>query len=99
MSDSSIPSEPPRRRAGSTLREFAERIRASDRTARRHIERGEVEAFLIGGRRLIDDDSIDRFIERCKAAGPQFPPPSTGPRPRGRPRKVRPEQSASAAAE
>jgi excisionase family DNA binding protein len=94
--DSKLPFDPQGRRTGSTLSEFAERIRASERTARRHVERGEVEAFLIGGRRLIDDDSIDRFIERCKLAGPQLGPPPGVKRPRGRPRTIKPEQSASA---
>jgi hypothetical protein len=80
------------------MREFAQRIRGSVRTAYRIVQNGEVETFMIGGKRLIDDDSADAYIERCKAKGPQFePPPATGKRPPGRPRKTpKPAQSADA---
>ena len=50
--------------------EFAQRIRVSVRTAGRILARGDVNSFLIGGRRLIDD--ADAYIARCKAAGPQI---------------------------
>ena len=102
MSDTTITTElEPRPRAGSTLPEFARRIRVSTRSAARIIARGEVKSFLIGGRRLIDDDDADAYIERCKAKGAQFePPPPTGKRPVGRPRKhPKPEAATASAAE
>ena len=98
LSKSSIAEFESHRRAGSTVPEFAQRLRVSVRTAGRIIARGEVESFLIGGRRLIADDDADAYIARCKAAGPQFePPPAAGRRRPGRPRKPKPEASAQAA--
>lgn len=99
MSGSNSSVELDRPRAGSTLPEFARRLRISTRSAGRIIARREVKSFLIGGRRLIDDDDADAYIQRCKAKGPQFePPPATGKRRPGRPRKTpKPEAAASAA--
>ena len=99
VSKPSIIAEPePRPRAGSTVPEFAKRLRVPERTAGRILARGEVESFLIGGRRLIDDADADAYIARCKAKGPQFePPPRPGQRRRpGRPKKPKPKQSAAA---
>ena len=79
--------------------EFAQRLRVSVRTAGRILARGEVESFLISGRRLIDDDDADAYIARCKSLGPQFePPPSPGQKRRkpGRPKKIKTEATASA---
>jgi hypothetical protein len=100
VSKPSIPEPEPPPRAGSTVPEFARRIRVSARTAGRIIARREVESFLIGGRRLIDDDSADAYIARCKAAGPQFePPPSPGQRRRpGRPKRNPKPEAATASA-
>lgn len=97
--NSTLPFDPRGPRAGATVPEFAQRLRVSVRTAGRILARGEVESFLIGGRRLIADDEADAYIARCKAAGPQFePPPATGRRKPGRPRKhPKPEASAQAA--
>ena len=99
VSKPSIAETEPRRLAGSTMGEFARRIRGSVRTVYRIVQRGEVETFMIGGKRLIDDDSADAYIAACKAAGPQFaePPPVAKRRP-GRPKKSKPE-TASASAE
>jgi hypothetical protein len=58
-------------------------------------KRGEIESYLVAGCRVWRRASIYAYIERQRAAGSQFAPEVKRRRP-GRPRKVNPEQSASA---
>jgi hypothetical protein len=76
--------------------EFARRIGVSLRAAYKIAHRGEVQTYLLAGRRRIRDSSIERYIEVAVQKGPQFQPPPTGKRPKGRPRK---DQQPTAAAE
>jgi hypothetical protein len=87
--ESILPSRP---LAGSTVPEFAARLRISTRTARKLLTDGTVASFMLLGRRLVDDDSIARYIEAAKSRGPCFeaPPPGSTTRKRGRPRLRKP---------
>jgi hypothetical protein len=48
------------------------------------------------GHRWVDEEDIDAYIARCKAAGPRFAPTPAGRRKPGRPRKPKSEASAGA---
>jgi hypothetical protein len=55
---------------------------------------GEIESYLLGGKRRIVLASLKAYRERCRLLGPQFSVrPKTGKRPVRRPRKPRPEAS------
>ncbi len=60
----------------------------SRRKMYRLIESGEVQGFLLGGRRRVTLQSLARYREVCLARGPQLLPLNPpGKRARGRPRK------------
>lgn len=56
---------------------------------------GEIPSYMAAGHRWADQEDIDKYFERQKAAGPQFRR-YTGKRPPGRPRKPKPETSVAA---
>ena len=65
----------------------------SHRTVQRLCESGEIESYLLGGKRRIIFESLKQYRARCVARGPQFAAPlKTGKRPPGRPKS--PEASA-----
>jgi hypothetical protein len=86
-------------RAGLTMPEFVRRIGCSMRKGYRIITDGEVRTYMVAGKRRVDPDSADLYIERCKNLGPRFEPPVTGKRKPGRPRKAQQQPSAASAAE
>jgi hypothetical protein len=49
----------------------------------------EIPTYMAAGHRWVDEEDIDAYGERCKAAGPRFRR-ATGKRPPGRP-KTQPE--------
>jgi hypothetical protein len=62
-------------------------------------KRGEIDGYLMCGRRLWTLASLRAYRERQIAKGPQFGlPPATGKRKPGRPRKPQPTASAPATA-
>ena len=78
-------------RAGSTMPEIAQRLRCSIRQAYKLAQRGEFQTFMLGGHRLGDDDSVGRYIERCKGGGQRFGPTPEGlKKARGRPKDQQP---------
>ena len=68
----------------------------SKETVYRLAKNGEIESYRLAGCRLYRRSSLVAFIERCRAAGPQFS--LQVPRRRaGRPRKVKPETTSATA--
>jgi hypothetical protein len=61
-------------------------------------KRGEIDGYMMCGKRFWTVTSLRGYRARQIALGPQFGPPVTGKRARGRPRKPKSE-SATAAAE
>ncbi len=81
------------------MAEFVQRIRVSMRTGYRLAERGEIATFKLLDKRLVDDDSVDAYILRCKAAGPQLLQPASLSGAKRRPGRPRKEPQPSTAAE
>ena len=89
VSDTSI--EPNLRRL--SMREGARHAGCSQRHLYALAYKGQIPTYMAAGHRWVDEEDIDAYIARCKAAGPQFGR-ATGKRPPGRPRK--PKSSAGA---
>jgi excisionase family DNA binding protein len=71
------------------ISEACEMLGVSLRQMYRLIKTGEVQGFVLGGRRRITFDSLTRYREVCLARGPQLLPLNhPGKRARGRPRKA-----------
>jgi hypothetical protein len=89
-------------KAGLTMPEFAARIGCSLRKAYKIVHANPALTYMVAGRRRVDERGADLYIEACKVAGPQFGPPVSGKRPKGRPRKYpksKPETATASAAE
>jgi excisionase family DNA binding protein len=80
-----------------TIKQTTEILGLSRRKVYRLVEGGYLISYLLGGRRRVSLASIRFYIDQCRNAGPQFGPPLTGKRARGRPKKPRPGQEPSAA--
>ena len=59
-------------------------------------KRGEIDGYVLCGRRFWTLASLRGYRARQIAAGPQFAPPLPAKRPRGRPRKAQQQTSAAA---
>jgi excisionase family DNA binding protein len=79
------------------IAEACEMLGVSLRQMYRLIKTGEVQGFVLGGRRRVTYDSLRRYREICIARGHQLLPLNhPGKRKRGRPRKPKPETSVAA---
>jgi hypothetical protein len=72
------------------MREGARHAGCSQRHLYALAYKGEIMTYLAAGHRWVDEEDIDAYVERCKAAGPQFGRTSARRKP-GRPRKPKPE--------
>jgi predicted DNA-binding transcriptional regulator AlpA len=88
MSDSST--SEPRHKVRLSMREGARHAGCSQRHLYALAYKGEIPTYLAAGHRWVDEEDIDAYVERCKAAGPQFGRTSARRKP-GRPRKPKPE--------
>jgi excisionase family DNA binding protein len=96
MSDS-VTSEP-RRKVRLKMSEGARRLGCSQRHLYVLAYKGEIATYKVAGHRWVDQEDIDAYIERCKAAGPDFSR-APGRRPPGRPKGKTANQPSSTAAE
>jgi excisionase family DNA binding protein len=79
------------------IAEACEMLGVSLRVMYRLIKSGEVQGFVLGGRRRVTFESLRRYREICLARGHQLLPLNhPGKRARGRPKKHRPEQTIAA---
>ena len=62
-------------------------------------KKGEIDGYVLCGKRFWTLASLRAYRARQIALGPQFGAPATGKRPRGRPRKPKPETATASAAE
>jgi excisionase family DNA binding protein len=77
------------------ISEACEMLGVSLRQMYRLIKSGEVQGFMLGGRRRVTFDSLKRYREICIARGHQLLPLNhPGKRKRGRPPKSKPEGAA-----
>ncbi len=66
----------------------AEMIGVSERTLRRAIERGEIEAYKLLGNARVKLPSLHLFVQRAQSVSLKLlPPAKPGKRPRGRPKR------------
>ena len=95
VSNSTNPLEkPPKVRL--TMRQGARYVGCSPRHFYELAYEGEVPTYLAAGHRWVDEEDIDAYMARCKAAGPRFARTPAGRRKPGRPRKPKSEASAGA---
>ena len=97
VSKASAPREPlsPLGPPDPSIPKAAEMIGVSERTMRRAIERGEIEAYKLLGNTRVKLASLHMFLQRARSVPLKLlPPASPGKRPRGRPRR---DQYSSAA--
>lgn len=52
-----------------TLQEVMSRLKVSRATVYRLMDQGELHPFKIGGSLRFDEEDLEAYIERCKAAG------------------------------
>jgi excisionase family DNA binding protein len=83
MSDSST--SEPRHKARLKMSDGARRAGCSERHFYKLATKGEIPTYMAAGHRWVDEEDIDAYVERCKAAGPSFRR-ATGKRPLGRPK-------------
>jgi excisionase family DNA binding protein len=88
----------PRPRGRLTMGEGASRAGCSLRHLYTLAYSGEIPTYKAAGHRWIDEEDIDAYIARCKAAGPDFDR-ATGKRGPGRPKGKTAKQPSSTAAE
>jgi excisionase family DNA binding protein len=74
--------------------EGARRLGCSERHLYGLAYKREIPTYVIAGHRWVDEEDIDAYVERCKAAGPGFRAVGfgSGKRKPGRPKKPKPEQ-------
>lgn len=71
-----------------SIPQAAEMIGVSERTMRRAVERGEVEAYKLLGNTRVKLASLHLFLQRARSVPLKLLPPSgPGKRPRGRPKR------------
>ena len=85
MSDPTNPVEP-RRKVRLKISEGAKRLGCSERHLYALAYKHEIPTYVIAGHRWVDEEDIDAYIARCKAAGPRFGR-APGKRPPGRPKR------------
>jgi predicted DNA-binding transcriptional regulator AlpA len=95
MSDSST--SEPRHKLRLRMRDGAQRAGCSQRHLYALAYKGEIPTYLAAGHRWVDEEDIDAYVARCKAAGPQFSR-ATGKRRPGRPKRKTAKQPSSTAA-
>jgi predicted DNA-binding transcriptional regulator AlpA len=69
-----------------SMREGATRLGCSPRHFYDLAYRGEIPTYIAAGHRWVDEQDIDAYLARCKAAGPRFRA-ATGKRRPGRPKR------------
>ena len=85
----SIPELSPLGPPDPSIPKAAEMIGVSERTLRRAIERGEIEAYKLLGNTRVKLPSLHLFVQRARSVPLQLlPPASPGKRPRGRPKRT-----------
>ena len=70
MSDPST--SEPRHKVRLSMREGARHAGCSQRHLYELAYKGEIPTYMAAGHRWVDEEDIDAYIARCKAAGPQF---------------------------
>jgi excisionase family DNA binding protein len=75
----------PRRKVRLSMREGARHAGCSERHLYALTYKGEIPTYMAAGHRWVDEEDIDQYFERQKAAGPGFR--ATGKRRPGRPKK------------
>jgi excisionase family DNA binding protein len=97
----SISSTDPNLRRRLSMRETAHRLGCSQRYLYQMANDGEIPTYFAAGHRWVDEEDIDAYLARCKAAGPQFRKIGYATRKRkpGRPKKPKPETATASAAE
>ena len=91
----SIPELEPLGQPDPSIPKAAEMIGVSERTLRRAVERGEIEAYRLLGNTRVKLSSLLLFVQQARSVPLKLlPPASPGKRPRGRPKR---EDYASAA--
>ena len=84
----SIPELEPLGQPDPSIPKAAEMIGVSDRTMRRAVERGEIEAYKLLGNTRVKLSSLLLFVQRARNVPLRLlPPASPGKRPRGRPKR------------
>jgi hypothetical protein len=96
MSDSTNPTGS-RRKVRLTMPQGARHAGCSYRHFLKLIYGEKIPSYMAAGPRWVDEEDIDKYFERQKAAGPQFRR-YTGKRPTGRPRKITKPATESASA-
>ena len=89
ISKSSIPQLEPLSPLGPpdpSIPKAAEMIGVSERTMRRAVERGEIEAYKLLGNTRVKLASLHLFVQRARSVPLKLLPPD-GKRPRGRPKR------------
>lgn len=82
-------------KVGLTMPEGARRVGCSLRHFYTLCYRREIPTYLLAGKRRVDEQDVDAYIARCKAAGPRFGDRAIGgKRSPGRP-KTKPEKTAT----
>jgi excisionase family DNA binding protein len=94
LSDPINPIEP-RRKGRVKIAEMAKRLGCSLRYAYGLTYKGEIPSYAIASHRWVDEEDIEAYVARCRAAGPNFGraptkrPPGRPSKPRRRPEKAR----------
>ena len=84
----SIPELEPLGQPDPSIPKAAEMIGVSERTMRRAVERGEIEAYKLLGNTRVKLSSLLLFVQRARSVPLKLlPPASPGKRPRGRPKR------------
>ena len=87
MSDSNSPIPPePRQKVRLSIPQAARYLGCSVRHFYNLAYKGAIPTYLVASHRWVDQEDLDAYIARCKAAGPQLKR-STGKRPPGTPKK------------
>jgi predicted DNA-binding transcriptional regulator AlpA len=97
MPNSADPIEP-RHKVRLSMREGARHAGCSQRHLYALAYKGQIPTYMAAGHRWVDEEDIDAYIARCKAAGPRFGR-ATGKRQPGRPKRKTAKQPSSTAAE
>ena len=86
MSDSKTPIEP-RPKVRLSMHDGARYAGCSPRHFYNLCYENEIPSYMAAGHRWVDQEDIDAYFARCKAAGPQYRVSGFAKRPPGRPKK------------
>ena len=72
-----------------SIKQAAALLGLSQQTVRRMVEKGDVDAYRLGGSTRIKRPSLAAYVARCRATPIKLMPPAApGTRPKGRPTKA-----------